>query len=244
MGGYYAVIPATVLFDIRLKPNEKLLYAVISNLALKEGYCYASNRYLAEKFGVNQKTITSWISDLRNYHYIIEDIDRNEKKECVVRKLYINDNPYQFKNGYPPPLKDGEVTHQNTEDNIISNNNINTHTIVKQKFMENVYLYDYEYKDLVNSYGEEKTNKCIEELSLYKKKKGTEYDSQSDYASIKLWVIYRIEELKQKYEKNNKQKKNYKFEYEQRDYSNFDWDSLYANNPENIKKSLENKLEE
>ena len=38
--GYYAVIPATVLFNERLKPNEKLLYALITALSNKEGYCY------------------------------------------------------------------------------------------------------------------------------------------------------------------------------------------------------------
>lgn len=94
-GGYYAIIPATVLYNNDLKPNEKLLYAVISNLAREQGYCYATNKYLAKKFGVNQKTITVWISDLRKYEYIIENVERNEKKEVVARKLYVNDTPYK-----------------------------------------------------------------------------------------------------------------------------------------------------
>ena len=49
--GYFAVIPATVLFNNELKPNEKLLYALITALSNKEGYCYASNKYLGEKLG-------------------------------------------------------------------------------------------------------------------------------------------------------------------------------------------------
>ncbi len=44
--GYYAVIPSPVLFNQNLKPNEKLLYAVITVLANKEGYCFASNNYI------------------------------------------------------------------------------------------------------------------------------------------------------------------------------------------------------
>lgn len=36
--GYYAVIPSTILFNNDLKPNEKLLYAVITVLSNKEGY--------------------------------------------------------------------------------------------------------------------------------------------------------------------------------------------------------------
>ena len=31
--GYFAVIPATVLFNNELKPNEKLLYALITTLS-------------------------------------------------------------------------------------------------------------------------------------------------------------------------------------------------------------------
>ena len=53
--GYFAVIPATVLFNNELKPNEKLLYALITALSNKEGYCYASNKYLGEKLGVDPK---------------------------------------------------------------------------------------------------------------------------------------------------------------------------------------------
>ena len=38
--GYYSVIPATVLYNKELKANEKLLYAIITSLACKEGYCF------------------------------------------------------------------------------------------------------------------------------------------------------------------------------------------------------------
>ena len=34
--GYFAVIPATVLFNNELKPNEKLLYALITALSNKK----------------------------------------------------------------------------------------------------------------------------------------------------------------------------------------------------------------
>lgn len=47
---YFSVIPATVLFSKELKPNEKLLYAAITSLANKEGYCFASNAYLGSLF--------------------------------------------------------------------------------------------------------------------------------------------------------------------------------------------------
>ena len=222
--GYFAVIPATVLFNKELKPNAKLLYALITTLANKEGYCFASNKYLGEKLNVDPKTITSWLSDLRKYNYIMVDIIRNESKEIVQRKIYINDAPYTLNNGYPYLLKNSEGIHQKMEDNNINYNNINTHTVIKKKYLDNIFLYEFEYEDLLNNYGEEKTKKCIEELSLYKKSKGVEY--KSDYATIKRWVILRVEELEsRKYKKNSKIRSNFK----QREYDDEFMESFYDN---------------
>lgn len=98
--GYYAVIPATVLFNERLKPNEKLLYALITALSNKEGYCYASNKYLGEKLGVDPVTVSRWITDLRRNNYVFVDIMRNEKKEIICRRIFPNDVPYRLNNQY------------------------------------------------------------------------------------------------------------------------------------------------
>ena len=75
--GYYAIIPATVLFNEKIKANEKLLYAIITVLSNKEGYCYASNKYLGEKLGVDPVTVSRWITDLRRNNYFFVDIMRN-----------------------------------------------------------------------------------------------------------------------------------------------------------------------
>ena len=228
--GYYAVIPATVLFNERLKPNEKLLYALITALSNKEGYCYASNKYLGEKLGVDPVTVSRWITDLRRNNYVFVDIMRNEKKEIICRRIFPNDVPYRLNNQYPYILKNQEGIDEKVKDNNIIDNNINTHTVSKEIFLENVYLYDFEYKELVNEYGETKAKKCIEELSLYKKSKGVEY--KSDFATIKRWVVARVEEIEERQEKrsNNKKKSN-RFNYEQRQYSAEFFESLYDNIP-------------
>ena len=123
--GYYSIIPATVLYNKELKANEKLLYAIITSLANKEGYCFASNKYLAEKLDVNPKTISSWISDLKNRKFIIVELIRNENKQIVQRKIYINDAPYPLNNGYLYQSKNGQAIYQNMEDNNIRFNNKN-----------------------------------------------------------------------------------------------------------------------
>lgn len=120
--GYYSVIPATILYNKELKANEKLLYATITSLAFKEGYCFATNKYLAEKLGVNHKTISSWISDLQKRKFIIVELIRNENKQIIQRKIYINDGPYPLNNVYQYQSKNGQAIHQKVEDNNIRDN--------------------------------------------------------------------------------------------------------------------------
>ncbi len=50
---------------------------MIISLACKEGYCFATNKYLAKKLDVNPKTISSWISDLSKRNFIIVEVIRN-----------------------------------------------------------------------------------------------------------------------------------------------------------------------
>lgn len=61
--GYYAIIPATVRYS-DLIPNAKLLYGEITALCNKEGYCYASNSYFADLYGVDIKQVSRWIGNL------------------------------------------------------------------------------------------------------------------------------------------------------------------------------------
>ena len=143
--GYYSVIPATVLYNKELKANEKLLYAIITSLACKEGYCFASNKYLAEKLDVNPKTVSSWISDLRDRGFIIVELIRNENNQIIQRKIYINDSPYPLNNGYQYQLKNGQVIHQKVEDNNIRNNIKNSNK-VKKKIISN-YTNRREYSE-------------------------------------------------------------------------------------------------
>lgn len=121
--GYYSIIPSKILYNKELKANEKLLYAMITSLACKEGYCFATNNYFAEELGVHPKTISSWISDLREKNYLKVDIVRNENKQIIQRKIYINDVPYPLNNGYQYQSKSGQAINQRMEGNNIRNNN-------------------------------------------------------------------------------------------------------------------------
>ena len=119
--GYYAIIPSTVLFNHELKANEKLLYAVITVLSNKEGYCYASNNYLADLFNSKPHTISNWVSHLNKLKFIHVELIRDEKNEIIQRRIYINDIPYAIKMTYPYVTKKTEGMLQKRQYNNINN---------------------------------------------------------------------------------------------------------------------------
>lgn len=73
---YYAVIPASVRYDERLKANEKLLYGELTALSQKDGFAFASNGYFAKLYGVSKETVSRWLSCLQDCGYIKVCIDR------------------------------------------------------------------------------------------------------------------------------------------------------------------------
>lgn len=173
--GYYAVIPSTVLFNKELKANEKLLYAVITVLANKEGYCYASNNYLADLFNSKPHTISNWISHLNKLDLVHVEIIRNNKNEIVQRRIYINDIPYVTKMTYPYSMKMTEGMSQKRQDNnikikidrffiyLIKKEKQNPEKMTKDEdigFKELLKKFEFDYtEELINIFAEENVEK-------------------------------------------------------------------------------------
>jgi len=82
---YYAILPANVRYDKNLKPMEKILYAEITALSNKDGYCSASNSYFAKLYGKSTETVSRWISNLEKEGYLNVII---ETKKGNLRKIY------------------------------------------------------------------------------------------------------------------------------------------------------------
>lgn len=76
---YYAIIPSSVRYCEELKFAERLLYGEITALTGKEGYCFATNKYFSELYGVIPGTISRWISHLERLGFIKVEIIRNSK---------------------------------------------------------------------------------------------------------------------------------------------------------------------
>ena len=119
---YYAIIPAYIRYNKELKFAERLMYGEITALSNKEGYCFASNRYFADLYGVSISTISRWISHLAELGSLHIEIIRNDKKEIVERRIYVVDNPYMQNNQYPYVQNSTYPICKKSKDNIINNN--------------------------------------------------------------------------------------------------------------------------
>lgn len=71
----YIQVPMVVLLDEVLSSTTKLLMGLITTLSMKDGYCYASNRYLSNLLKVSKRTISSSITTLRRNNYLKIDND-------------------------------------------------------------------------------------------------------------------------------------------------------------------------
>lgn len=122
---YYAVIPADVRYDEQLKPNAKLLYGEISALIGADGFCYASNAYFSNLYGLTDRTISDLISALKAGGYIHLEYNRDPAGQILGRKIYIKvsapeEQPHE-ENFYTPGKSFREGIEENFQDTNLSN---------------------------------------------------------------------------------------------------------------------------
>ncbi len=82
---YYAVIPAEVRYDEKLKFSEKVLYGEITALTNYSGECYASNNYFARLYNTTPQAISKWINNLKDQEYI--DVDYEYKGKMIEKRV-------------------------------------------------------------------------------------------------------------------------------------------------------------
>ena len=153
---YYAIIPADVRYS-NLKPNAKLLYGEITALSGKLGYCYAANNYFADLYGVSKNTVSRWISDLNKLGFINIEVERNEKKQVIKRKIGILQN-------------DDRAIYKMSKENTTSINNTSNINITKEKFIAEVMTFDYSkdmLEDFINYWTEGKKKMRYQKQSTF-----------------------------------------------------------------------------
>ena len=124
----FVVIPSNVHFAKDLSDKDVRIYGYISALANAKGYCYATNKYLAETFNVSESTIKRAISSLVKKNYLKSVIITDSEGMIIERRLFIvlpeiNQNPDK-------PHNDGRVKNElgggfkfDLYNNINNNNN-------------------------------------------------------------------------------------------------------------------------
>lgn len=108
---YWAVLPAKVRYDTSLRPNAKLLYAEITALAGASGYCWATNEYLAQLFGIAARTVSDLVGTLAKRGYIRVEVVRNpETNEVLERRLWVDlSTPPDAGEDLPPIAENGDT---------------------------------------------------------------------------------------------------------------------------------------
>ena len=124
---YYAIIPADVRYDKDLPPMAKLLYGEITCLTQKNGFCWATNSYFADLYGMSKDRISKLIGILEKKGYISVHVERNEKNEVVKRyiKLRVAEITIpSVENNENSPVKnnDSPIGKKDKENNINLNN--------------------------------------------------------------------------------------------------------------------------
>ena len=181
---YYAIIPANVRYDDELTPNAKLLYGEITALCNEKGYCWATNNYFAELYGVSKTSISKWIKQLIDKGYIKSQIKYHDgTKEIKNRYLYIGSIPIEEKlKGCTTNINDPIEEKLNTpieeklkDNNTLINTTINTTTtttssdsdfnIFKYAEMRNFILSPIQAQKLqedINIYSLEEVKKALD----------------------------------------------------------------------------------
>lgn len=144
-----AVIPSHLLLNRNLEPNAKILYAFIRNLTKKEGYCYASNSYLAELMDVDIRSVQIWLVSLKQQGYI-------EVEQDVQRRIYLTDSFLKKCLGdekiFTPPCKNLHPPHEkiftHNEDSVIEENNNNSKMVASVGAANTAGVLNRSSKDL------------------------------------------------------------------------------------------------
>lgn len=173
--------------------NELSLLLIISSLCAK-GYCYATNTYFSELFGVPEQTISRKLKILERKKYITIEY---KKKGCQVIARYIRLTKLltvDYQNCLSSINKNVKENNININKNIIKENN-------KKKYFENSELNDLflEYLDLRTKLKCKNTERAIKlllnELNKYDDGTKTQMINNSIMNSWK--SVYPLKEYKQ-----------------------------------------------
>jgi len=140
---YYAILTAHVRYSTKISSLAKLLYAEITALSSRDGYCYASNLYFATNYSCSIDTVSRCIKELENAGFVRVDIrsdlgnrrhiwaidtktEQSEKAQQPIRK---NADTYPQKCGHPIRKNADNNNKENNKDNREETPSLQAHQI-------------------------------------------------------------------------------------------------------------------
>lgn len=183
---YYAVIPANVRYNQNLSSSAKLLYGEITALCNKTGECWATNKYFADLYGVSDRSIRDWISDLQKEGVIEVVITKDgDGTNRIIRLL---SSSYRPEENFRPSSEENFLQNNtrgeyyNTENLCNPLNSTSTLDVAVEQFQErwNSQLCEYCPKIgkivLFNQARRSKIRARLSEVQRYMKEKGIKKD--------------------------------------------------------------------
>lgn len=148
---YFAVLPADIRYDKKLKDKAKLLYGEITALCNEKGYCWASNSYFAELYGVSKETVSRLISNLCDQGYLRVEI-LYDGKVFKERRIHIQKSrDLLTKSSIPLLTETSRPIDENVidpiDENVKENNTVVNNTVNKNIIRE-VQKEDHEKPSL------------------------------------------------------------------------------------------------
>lgn len=130
---YWAVLPAEIRYDDRIPAAAKLLYAEISALSGRDGFCWATNDYFAALYQITERTVRRLLDALEEQGYIRIEEKREDHNRLVYRRIFAGLNPLA---GASEPL-DKNVQRVDPLDKIVRplDKNVQRHIIKYQEIL-------------------------------------------------------------------------------------------------------------
>ena len=89
----YAVITVAILKDPRITLQQKVLLCFIQALSNSKGYCFASNKYLADLIGVKKDSVTKMLQKLEDYGFVGRIVKIDKDGMVTFRSITVFENP-------------------------------------------------------------------------------------------------------------------------------------------------------
>jgi len=156
LGGQFALIPASVLYDDQIPATAKLLYGEIYRLSHANGYCYATNKDFTVLLQRSENTVSDLIRSLADAGYIRVKMIRRfgATGDIVQRRIFCGqalapEDPEEApeeRQGGPPknwgtsPRKLGDRPPENWDPTYKKKNKKNT-PIAPKEILEEVQTY-------------------------------------------------------------------------------------------------------